>query len=457
MKNFDVHADFSCVEASLNPALHSSNAAPILSSRKVRNFDEEFRDMNFYSSRTHDWALWNNGQRMVDTYFVFPLMKLDANDPTNYYFKSTDAMIELCHRVGQKVFYRLGSSIEHSGDIHFNSLVPEDFNKFAEVCAGIVRHYREGWADGFFYDDMDYWEIWNEPDLGTNMWTGTRDEFISLYVTVLKRLKQEFPYIKVGGPALCGFNADYITQLLEECRKAEISPDFISWHCYGSDVEWMVESAQKGRKLLDELGFVNTETCIDEWHYVVSWDGIMFRQAAGLYKRAATGTAGVFGIDSGIFNLAVLAEWQKTSLNSAFYYGGQFDSILGFCGNDCVLNKNFYSMTLFGELLAQCRNRCASQTHRKTLYALAACSEDKATACLLVCDYRGQHSSIEIEIDGLEKADLVSCKVLDENRDNLPVPVQRHGNHVTLAKNTHGSAAYLLTFQIQNTLGTDAK
>ena len=45
--------------------------------------------------------------------------------------------------------------------------MPKDFKKWAVICEHIIRHYTEGWADGFFYD-MPYWEIWNEPDLDSD-------------------------------------------------------------------------------------------------------------------------------------------------------------------------------------------------------------------------------------------------------------------------------------------------
>ena len=68
------------------------------------------------------------------------------------------------------------------------------------ACAGIVRHYNEGWAGGFRYG-IRYWEIWNEPENRPVMWTGTDAQFLELYQVTARTLRAEFPTIKIGGPA----------------------------------------------------------------------------------------------------------------------------------------------------------------------------------------------------------------------------------------------------------------
>ncbi len=84
--------------------------------------------------------------------------------------------------------------------------MPEDFEKYAEVLAGIVRHYNAGWANGYKWGTR-YWEIWNEPDGITNCWGGGWDakgyaeKFVRFFAPVLKRLTSEFPDVQAGGPA----------------------------------------------------------------------------------------------------------------------------------------------------------------------------------------------------------------------------------------------------------------
>ena len=60
--------------------------------------------------------------------------------------------------------------IEHSGPkVHFNSSIPDDFEKAAEMFAGTVCHYNRGWANGHEWG-IKYREIWNEPDDMNCMW-----------------------------------------------------------------------------------------------------------------------------------------------------------------------------------------------------------------------------------------------------------------------------------------------
>ncbi len=120
---------------------------------------------------------------------IFPRFELDENDPDSYDFACTDESILCCLDAGTKTFFRLGESIEHQIKKHA-TIPPRDFHKWARICEHIIRHYTEGWADGFTHD-MPYWEIWNEPDMNkdddTNKlnWGGTKAQFL-----IFMRLRQ---------------------------------------------------------------------------------------------------------------------------------------------------------------------------------------------------------------------------------------------------------------------------
>lgn len=443
--------DFDQVIGKLNHKLHASNSTPSIYHRSLIRFDDEFKKMNFWSSRTHDWALCDPGQRIVDTHFVFPLEHLDPEDPRNYYFRATDEAVRLAHNCGMKVFYRMGTSIEHSSkaknpDEHFNTLVPSDFAHYAEILAGIVRHYTRGWADGFEYKDMEYWEIWNEPELG-QMWAGTDEEFVEFFITVLKRLKDEFPELKFGGPAFAWFDPAFLAKILDRCVEEKIVPDFISWHYYGCNVQSFAQQPGAMRKLLDEKGFTETELCINEWHYILSWDGAHAGATGEIRKRAICGPCGIHGIDSGCFNLAALAALHDTPLDSAFYYGSGLDWTWGFRDEYGNESKNSYSMKMMGRLLYEADERVKTENYQlsQTVYILAAKAKDGDGARMIVSDYCGTSGDIEIEIKGLEKYKDVFATIMDNDSDSAPAKAVWDGKKLKLFKNSSGSAAFYVT------------
>ena len=446
---FCAEADFGRTAGHFNRNLHCSNTAPNLSNRGIRDYTPDYRRMKFAYARNHDWALWNSGQRIVDTHFIFPLMHLDPADPANYYFDATDEIIRITQEAGSRVFYRLGTSIEHSGlrpeQKHFNSLPPEDYAKYAEVLAGIVRHYTRGWANGFRYD-MPYWEIWNEAENDPTCWKGPYEEFIKFFVVVLKRLKAEFPELKIGGPAATGFRQDLLRPLLKACREADIAPDFISWHGYKCDADQFIGQPAEVRKMLAEEGFPNCGTAITEWHYLVSWDGIHRNMDPKKRQEAMEGPAGLIGIDSAAFNLAVLCGWQDTPLDMAFYYGANPQGSWGFYKQYGGYNKNFHSMCIYGEFLEACPDRIHTQRLSDTVYLLGGLSADGTAGHLIVSDYRGTAGELTLRVAGMEGAE-VAAEVLDQEHDRTPADLDFRDGVLTLRKNQPGSAAFLVAFR----------
>lgn len=464
-RHADVAVDFSAATGRIRPELHSSGCAPRLYPRAIRHDDADIRAMGCHATRTHDWALWNNGQRIVDTHFVFPLMHLDPKDPRNYFFKATDEALRLSKDIGLRILYRLGSSIEHTEGVHFNVLAPDDHAKYAEVLAGIMRHYLKGWADGFRWADaFQGWEIWNEPDGTTNCyvipecketdWIKRRDwhkpRFCKFFATVLKRLKGEFPDQKIGGPALCGAWKDYFRDLLLACRDEGVAPDFISWHCYGSDPDALMESIPMMRAELDELGFKKTRMMIDEWHYIRTWDGVHGDNSAPVaIRRAQNGPTGQCNIDSAAFNVYMLAKFQDTALDEAYWYGSNPMGSWGWLNADGTLNKCWYSMKLFGDFVkaAQTKVETSVNPERPTVAAVAGLSEDGRTASLVVADYRGKNDRLFVEVLGLDDVESVSAAVLDDTRNLAPIPVDYRNGRICLPRLDENSAAYLVTFR----------
>ena len=458
-------ADFSVESGRLRPELHSSGFGPQICSCPQEDIDD-IKAMGFRASRTHDWSLINPNQRVCDYFHIFPLMHLDATDPKNYVFGPTDYLMKRTRdELGHDIFFRLGTSIEHSGKVHFNALIPEDFDKTAEIFAATVRHYNRGWANGYRWG-IRYWEIWNEPDGHGKMWclpegdgSGKEaleksdrkrlDLFVRFFVTCVKRIKAEFPEVKVGGPALCALRRDYFKALLEGCRAAGIAPDFISWHDYGDSPKFVLDEIKAGRELCDSLGFPDCELILNEWHFfnhgLYSWADLRSPDPE-VQKRVWSSPGSHNGIESSCYNLTLLSKFQRSGLGQGYYYGCRNSGSWGFKDALNAKYKVFYGLRLFGGILRDYTRLCASTDH-KTVSLLAVASEDGRRRALLVTDYRGTRRELKIAVKGIPSGSKVSAVVHDHTRDCAPADFAFENGQLILKKADSYSAAFLVTFE----------
>ena len=464
-----LEADFSQETGKIRPELHSSGFGPTICSQTAQDL-ADVKSMGYAFARTHDWALINPNQRVCDYFHIFPLMHLDAKDPKNYVFGPTDYLLKRTREeAGLDIFYRLGTSIEHSGNrIHFNSLIPEDFDKMAEIFAGTVRHYNRGWADGHRWN-VKYWEIWNEPEGMNNMWcpkegneglakeqdaklrAECRAKFVKFFVTVLKRLKSEFgDEIKAGGPALCGYNTVWLNDLLSACRAEGVKPDFISWHGYANDPMQYFNEAERGRKLLDGYGFTDCEMIVNEWHYFgyadYGWGDLQRCSDPKVKAKIWTGPRSHNGIHSAAFTLAALANLQRSKLSQAYYYGCSHRGNWGFKDEHQTKYKVFYALKLFGDLVKAYPTMCAC-TSEGAYTTLAVKSADGRKTALLVVDYGGKAQKLAVDMKGLRAGAQARCTVLDHTHDLAAHPAAFADGKLTLEKTDANSAAFLVEFE----------
>ncbi|MBO7170937.1 MAG: hypothetical protein J6W28_07160, partial [Clostridia bacterium] len=257
-------------------------------------------------SRLHDVGGPFGGNRFVDIQNIFRDFNADENDPASYSFAFTDALLEAMHTYGLKPIFRLGETIENQMTIEIIRLFPpKDYEKWARICEHIIRHYNEGWADGYHYG-ITYWEIWGEPENGPTpdinmLWAGTPEEYFALYDVTAKHLKACFgDSIKVGGYGSTGFEGlfyhpekygiDYPAVAPDEAYereqhrmyfftafldyiKAKGSPiDFFSWHSY-VDVDKTLIMDAFVHKTLAEYGYGHVENLMDEWNNAFEANG----------------------------------------------------------------------------------------------------------------------------------------------------------------------------------------
>ena len=272
--------------------MHGGGQPPIGGNGLIQHF-HYMTEAGIPYSRLHDVGGPYGGGRFVDIPNLFRNFDADENDPSNYDFTFTDYLIKAIIEAKVEPYFRLGTTIENESHIKaYHIYPPKDYHKWARICEHVIRHYTEGWADGFHYN-IRYWEIWNEPEVQNKMmWMGTSEEYKELYDVTAKHLKACFPHLMIGGYASCGFYAiapemkvDADKQLLGTIPPSELeeshmrffygffkyikehgSPiDFFSWHSY-ADVSRVTVMDKWLHERLEEYGYGDIETHLNEWN-----------------------------------------------------------------------------------------------------------------------------------------------------------------------------------------------
>ena len=426
--------DFSSPIAPIKP-MHAVNNAPMF-----WTYCDAFHyltEAGIPYARLHDTGGIMGGGVFVDVANIFPLFHADPTDPANYDFGFTDHLLRELDQAGVKPFYRLGCTIEnyHPSIGPRRSIPPADPHKWAVICEHIIRHYNEGWADGYRLG-IEYWEIWNEPDNEPEasknpMWKGSMEEFFTLYEVTANHLKSCFPHLKIGGYASCGFYSvlnreaaahanvsaryDYFVEFFEKflthiTTDGHRAPlDFFSWHSYAG-VEDNVAFAAYARERLDAFGFTETESILNEWN-------------PGTHRRGTLADAAFVG--------AMMVGMQYTSVDMLMYYLATFESDYGGLFNPitCTPFKAYYAFLAFGKLYRlgyQYPIEGASDGRvTDTVYGLAAGNADAAKRAVLLFNLGGE-SELTVP-DG-----TWTISLLDGEHDLTPVATVGGGEIVTI-------------------------
>jgi len=335
--------------------INGGTCSPVIN-MKMLLLGDEFKALNIPIVRLHDVPWFN--ENAVDINIIFRDFRDDPKDESNYDFCKTDDYMASVLDMGTDVVYRLGESIEKTKEKCYVN-PPDDFEKWAEICCGIIRHYNEGWADGYHYN-IKYWEIWNEPDGSTACWTGTPEQFYEFYSTAAKIIKKEFPDIMIGGPAMAGplgpdnkeiAPSDFTKGFLTYCKENSVPLDFFSWHNYNADPWDLAHRPTHVRKILDEYGFENTESHLNEWNYIPGndWTGIF---GGGIYQgeRRRLAYEEQSGPRGASFVANVLMLLQDEPIDVANFYTTTA-GLFGMYSEYGEAFKNYYAFKAFAELL----------------------------------------------------------------------------------------------------------
>lgn len=411
--------DFTKNSGSIKP-MHGVNNGPVYKPHAITqdvNNMQAYIAAGFPFARTHDSAFYEayGGAHTVDVLKIFTDMDKDPYDANNYDFACTDAYIQAIQKAGAEVIYRLGASIEH-GVKKYGAKPPEDFQKYAVVCEHIIRHYNEGWANGF-HCNIKYWEIWNEPDTNVDgfshendpCWTGTPKLFFEFFNVMHRHLKNCFPHLMIGGPSVGGAWRNWVDDFLQSIESNEL--DFFSWHSYTENPRDYVRYATIVREKLRNHGYDQAVSILSEWNYAKGWIGQEFIDTLQHIK----------GMKGASFALATMACCQYADVDILLYYDARPCEYNGMFNSDVcsILLKGYYPFYNFNKLY-KIGQSVEINCQNEDIF-LCGASKD-GIGGILITHYNKdeQTSEKQLEIEVLVEKGKYSVKyyLLDEKHDN---------------------------------------
>lgn len=406
-----VEVDFSQPSGTIRP-LHGVNCGPIAEGFTL-DLSRFFRDLQIPYVRLHSPNF--PGLDCVGFEQVFPDFAADADNPANYHFRRTDDYIAAVLAVGAKPIYGLGYGNRKdvlASDYRKINVPPEDPKKWARVCVNIVRHYNEGWANGFHHN-IQYWEVWNEPD-AKNFWDGTLEQYADFYSIVATALKTHDSRLKVGGPAI-SHDLKFLDRFLAVCRQRILPLDFCSWHCYTERPATVLNRAREVQRLVDHHGFTTAENQLNEWSPCPRPFQDMRRDpfiAREFFER--TGSS-----EGGAFAASVLCFLQDSPVTTATFYAG--DTVRwGFIDRNGAPKTSYFAFLAFRRMLDTPRRVVAEGNDLERGFAvMAGLSEDNSQARILISNHRFSCSEYEIRVHRLPWQDATTCTryVVDQHTD----------------------------------------
>ena len=414
---------FSQIVVSVDPALEVGPIKPMNAANNGPNGPtfKAYKALRVPYGRTHDTPLgevWSS--HVVDINQIFPDWNANVNNPKSYDFDLTDEMLQDMIKAGTEPFFRLGQSIEHESK-KYGIYPPKDYKKWAKICEHIIRHYTEGWADGHKWD-ITYWEIWNEPDLDDpdgrwktdpRTWGGTQEQFYELYEVTAKHLKECFPHLKIGGPAFAN-PRKYGPPFLDYLKKTNTPIDFFSWHMYHRRPVRVSEDVHKVREILDEKGFTEVESILNEWNYNKSWTE---KDYYSRYVRRS--------IKAAAFMAGVMSECQDAPVDMLMYYDLRPNTTWNgaFMPHTYDILPAYWALYYWAELVdfgTQIKSVCAEDD----IYTCAAKSADGRVR-LLVSRYNEDDSVKdlkEVTIDVPEGMSVKTVRITDKEGSDRKLP-----------------------------------
>lgn len=180
------------------------------------------------------------------------------------WFGYIDKLFDFLLSVNIKPFVELGFMPEKIATVlntvfwwKANGCPPTDYDKWHYLVKETVKHLTERYG----IDEVKTWyfEVWNEPNLGS-FFRGTQEEYFKLYEVSVDAVKSVCPDFRVGGPSTSGADfrdgLGYLKDFISFCDSKKLPVDFFSAHPYPTC--WALDGDG-----VEHMGYISKEICIE--------------------------------------------------------------------------------------------------------------------------------------------------------------------------------------------------
>jgi xylan 1,4-beta-xylosidase len=177
------------------------------------------------------------------------IYKEDGSGNPVYAWTNYDSIVDFIVSLGWKPIIELSfmPSALASGNtttcwyngVPANVTPPKDYVKWKNLIYEIIKHSKERYGAGEI--EQWHWEVWNEPDIKPQFFTGTEDDYFRIYDYAAEGAVMADSNVKFGGPATAlSDTAGLLKRFVNHCMtmnygnpaKKSTKVDFISWHQY---------------------------------------------------------------------------------------------------------------------------------------------------------------------------------------------------------------------------------
>lgn len=187
----------------------------------------------------------------------------DENGQPYYWFGYVDKLIDFLLSVHLKPFLELAFMPVELATVpnttfwwKANGCPPTDYDKWADLVRATVEHLTRRYGE----EEVKTWyfEVWNEPNLGS-FFRGTRQEYFRLYTVTAAAVKSVCPAYRVGGPSTSGADfregLGYLREFADFCAENHLPVDFFTAHPYPT--YWALDGDGS-----EKMGYISKDICL---------------------------------------------------------------------------------------------------------------------------------------------------------------------------------------------------